>query len=123
MLVISATAIHQLKGPLKMVQQAKLPLVGATKRSYGFQVYTWGTNFNRAGAVYAVLKQTSPGRYQVIYIGQTGDLSQRFNDHHKQGCFDRNGKTHIGVYPEPTESKRFDVETDLVRNYNPTCND
>lgn len=106
-----------------MVQAANLPLTGASRKAYGFQIFPWGTTFNRTGAVYAILRRTAPNRYKVIYIGQTGDLSQRFTNHHKQACFDRNGKTHIGVLPEPSEATRFDIETDLVRNLNPVCND
>jgi len=106
-----------------MVQTTNLALTGASNRSYSFQVFTWGTNFNPTGAVYSILKRTPEGKYRILYIGQTGDLSERFDTHHKQACFNRNGKTHIGVHPEPTESRRFDIETDLVRNYNPTCND
>lgn len=106
-----------------MVHTTNLQLTGASKRAYSFQVFPWGTNFNSSGAVYAILRKTPSGNYSVLYIGQTGDLSERFDNHHKQACFDRNGKTHIAVHPEPTESGRFNIETDLVRNYNPMCND
>jgi len=106
-----------------MVQTRNIELIGTSKCTYSFQIFSWGTNFNPTGAVYAVLKQTPNGRYSVLYIGQTGDLSERFDNHHKQTCFDRNGKTHIIVYPEPTESSRLNIETDLVHNYNPICND
>lgn len=106
-----------------MAQTKNITLTGASKRTYSFQAFPWGTNFNSSGAVYAILKQTPTMHYSVLYIGQTGDLSERFDNHHQQACFDRNGKTHIAVYPETTESRRFNIETDLVRSYNPTCND
>jgi hypothetical protein len=104
------------------MQKAKLPLTGASNRIHQFEIYPWNTNFNRVGAVYAVLHQTAPTQYKVLYIGQTSDLSERFDNHHKQSCFDKNGKTHLGVLPEPGESNRFNIETDLVRHYNPVCN-
>jgi len=104
---------------------AKVDTISATGdsgRSYSFDVYPWGPSFNSAGAVYMVLKKNG-SNYDPIYIGQTGDLSERFDNHHKRDCFDRHGKTHIAVHGGSSESRRFDIETDLVRNYSPVCND
>ncbi|GMR16307.1 MAG: hypothetical protein BMS9Abin31_0631 [Gammaproteobacteria bacterium] len=106
-----------------MAQVKNLTLTGASRRTFSFQAFPWGTKFNPSGAVYAILKQTPTGHYSVIYIGQTSDLSKRFENHHQQECFDRNGKSHIAVYPVSGESRRFDIETDLLRSYKPVCND
>jgi hypothetical protein len=106
-----------------MVKQASVTLTGVSGRSYNFEVFPWGTQFNRVGAVYTVLRRRPEGNYDILYIGETGDLSERFDDHHKQACFNRNGKTHLGVRPEPSESGRLAIETDLVRNYKTPCND
>lgn len=106
-----------------MTKQTTVTLTGASGRKYNFDVYPWGTSFNPVGAVYCVLRRTPEGNFTILYIGQTGDLSERFDDHHKQRCFDRNGKTHIGVCAEPSEVNRLAIETDLVRKYNPACND
>ena len=95
---------------------------GASGASYSFDVYPWGTNFKALGAVYLVLKKSSDGRYTILYVGQTGDLSERFDDHHKAACFNQNGKTHIGIKLERVEKTRLAIETDLVGNYNPVCN-
>lgn len=95
---------------------------GASGTSYSFDVYLWGTNFKALGAVYLVLKKSSDGKYTILYVGQTGDLGERFDDHHKGACFNRNGRTHIGIKPESVEKTRLAIETDLVRNYNPVCN-
>jgi predicted GIY-YIG superfamily endonuclease len=73
------------------------------------------------GGVYLVLKRAN-GTYNLLYVGQTGDLSERFEDHHKAACFDRNGKTHIATRGEGSEQKRLAIEADLIRNYQPTCN-
>lgn len=100
----------------------EVTLKGASGNTYAFNVYPWGTPFKQIGAVYTVLKKSGTN-YTILYIGQTEDLSERFDNHHKQACFDRNGKTHIGVHAEPSETKRFAKETDLVRNYKTSCND
>lgn len=105
-----------------MPKETTITLQGASGRTYDFDVYPWNTSFNAIGAVYAVLNQNG-SNFTILYIGQTGDLSDRFDNHHKQGCFDRHNKTHIAIHPEPSESRRFDIEADLVRNYSPPCND
>jgi len=105
-----------------MPKETTITLKGASGQSYDFDVYPWNTSFKAIGAVYTVLKRNAPN-FSILYIGQTGDLSERFDNHHQRSCFDRNGKTHIGIHLESSESRRFDIETDLVRNYSPTCND
>ena len=101
---------------------ANVNLRGASGRTYDFQVSPWGKQFDRVGAVYAVLRLELDGKYTVLYIGQTEDLSSRFDSHHKQTCFDRNNKTHIGVHLDPSERNRLAIERDLVANYHPVCN-
>jgi hypothetical protein len=105
-----------------MVQQTTVTIRGASGASYPFSVYPWGTPFQRFGAVYAVLKQGADGRYSVLYIGQTSDMSTRFDSHHDAACFRRYGRTHIGVHPEPSEARRRATETDLIRGNRTPCN-
>ena len=94
-------------------------LRGTSGASYTFQVFPWGTAFKPLGAVYVVLKTATDG---IIYIGQTGDLSERFDHHHQAPCFGRYGRTHIGVLLEGVAARRLAIETDLVRAYQPPCN-
>jgi predicted GIY-YIG superfamily endonuclease len=105
-----------------MPKETTVTLKGASGRSYDFDVYPWGTSFKAVGAVYTVLKGNGTN-FTILYIGQTGDLPERFDNHHKRACFDRNGKTHIGIHLESVESGRLAIETDLVRNYKLVCND
>lgn len=69
-----------------------------------------------------MLKKLPAGNYSILYIGQTGDLSERFDNHHQAACFTRNGKTHIAIRAESSEQKRLAIETDLIRNYQTSCN-
>ena len=105
-----------------MEKEGTVKAKGASGTSYSFDVYPWGTSFKALGAVYLVLKKSSAGNYTILYVGQTGNLSERFDDHHKDTCFSRNSRTHIGIKPESSERKRLAIETDLVENYKPTCN-
>jgi len=104
-----------------MAQEGRIKVIGASGRSHEFVIYPWGQKFNPVGGVYLVLKRNI-GKYEILYIGQTGDLSERFDDHHKQGCFDRNAKTHIGVRVVSTEQERLAIESDLLGNYKTACN-
>lgn len=94
---------------------------GASGTSYSFDVYPWGTTFKAVGAVYLVLKKNQ-SNYAILYIGQTGDLSERFDDHHKASCFTRHGRTHIGILVESSGTRRLAIEADLIANYKPVCN-
>ena len=99
-----------------------ITMEGRSGAKYQFQVFPWGTDFKPLGVVYSVLKHRTDGRYDVIYIGQTGDLSERFDDHHKAACFTWNGRTHVGVHLESSEQRQLAIEQDLIANYNPPCN-
>ena len=63
-------------------------------------------------------------RYQVIYVGETSDLSTRFDSHHAMLCIDRHGATHLWIHPEGMEDEddRKAVEEDLKQGWNPPCN-
>jgi predicted GIY-YIG superfamily endonuclease len=108
-------------GGLVMAEVDKVSVAGASGQKYEFSVYHWGQQFKQVGGVYLVLKRRISD-YEILYIGQTGDLSERFDDHHKQGCFNRNARTHIGVRVENSEAARLAIERDLLGNYKTACN-
>ena len=105
---------------------ATLELTGASGKKYTFYVYAYGTTFKPAGGVYVVTQATPNGtggnNHSILYVGQTGDLSERFDDHHKADCFSRRGATHICVQAEGDEKSRLATEADLIAAYNPPCN-
>lgn len=105
-----------------MAKVETVTAAGASGSNYSFDVYPWGTAFRPLGAVYLVLRRNANGRYDILYVGQTGDLSERFDQHHKQGCFDRNQRTHIGILLEGNELRRLAIERDLLGNYQTVCN-
>ncbi len=60
--------------------------------------------------------------YTTIYVGQTGDLSERFLDHHKALCFQTQAATHIHAHTSSSdEATRLREEADLVRAHRPIC--
>lgn len=104
-----------------------LSLNGKSGSVYGFDVYTYDTTFNAVRAVYAVTNrhQNNAGTmtHTLIYVGQTGDLSERFDDHHKARCFERNGANCIGVHRDNDEDSRLSKEADLLEQWSTSCND
>ena len=61
--------------------------------------------------------------HHKIYVGETGDLSTRFDGHHKQECFNQEDANRVCIYLESSESTRLEIEKDLKDNYNLPCND
>ena len=99
-----------------------LTLVGASGAKYTFTLHPWGTPFNPVCAVYSISADQRNGYHNVIYVGQTGDCSERFDAHHKADFVGVHSATHIGLLIENAEARRLAIETDLVGEYDPPCN-
>ena len=93
--------------------------VGESGSTYSFEVYPWGQEFIPFGAVYAI---TTGINQTPLYFGQTSDMSERFDNHHKLDCFKRNGVTHICVLQQNSDSARLRIEADLKGRHHPVCN-
>ena len=109
----------------KMGELSTVMFKGVSGSQYNFRVYTWDTTFKAVGAVYVVTRRyLQNGRYYYdnIYVGQTGDLSERFDDHHKAFCFRNHRANCICVHVEGNRSHRLAIETDLIRALRPPCN-
>jgi predicted GIY-YIG superfamily endonuclease len=110
-----------------MAKIATLTLSGKSGDKYDFNVYQFDTSFKQVAAVYAVTKrykkQDGSHTHTIIYIGQTDNLSERFDDHHKAECFSRNNANCICVHKETSEKERLRIESDLLAARDPDCND
>lgn len=109
-----------------MAKLSDLTLTGKSGKVYDFEVWPINQAFNAVAAVYAITRRypKSEGVYNhdVIYIGQTDDLSTRFNNHHKADCFAKHNANCICTHRDDNEDSRLAKEADLIANYNPTCN-
>ncbi|MDY6789718.1 MAG: GIY-YIG nuclease family protein [Thermodesulfobacteriota bacterium] len=109
-----------------MKRMATLTLIGVSGKKYTFDVYPYGTIFEAIGAVYYISRRTEKadgtGSHDQIYIGETEDLSERFDNHHKKTCFKMYSANCINIYEESDEGKRPNIEKDLIDAYNPPCN-
>lgn len=110
-----------------MAKIGNLTLEGASGNKYKFKVYLFDATFKEFGAVYYISKRTEnsdgKGSHTGIYVGETGDLSTRFNSHHKEGCFKEKNANCKSILLEEDEDKRLEIESDLIEHLNPPCND
>ena len=98
--------------------------VGHSGKEYTYWVYDIGITFNKSPANYVFAKTTKSDTLRAIYIGETEDISERFDNHHKMTCIRDNGATHICVHKSSDDKKvRCEEESDLIANYHPVCND
>lgn len=95
---------------------------GQSGKKYKYWIYKVGHPLKAEGGNYIFAKETSPNNFMPIYIGQTNDLDIRFDNHHKKDCINRAGATHIHAHLNPKERDRLDEETDLVAQWEPSCN-
>lgn len=96
-------------------------LTGDSGDEYEFEVHALDANFDAVGAVYAVTRKEGD-EHVVLYVGQTGALSDRFDGHHKSGCFDEKDADCLCVHLDGNEDSRLKKESDLISRYHPTCN-
>ena len=96
---------------------------GASGSKYGYWIYKIGTTFKDAPGNYIYAKETRPGYWSPVYIGQTSSLANRLADHEKEACATRNGATHIHAHTgSDSEQVRRAEERDLIDKWDPVCN-
>ena len=99
---------------------------GKSRRLYEYDVFPVGTTFKAVPANYIFTRETSPGMYDPIYIGETEDLSERFDNHHKMPCIRREEATHIHVHKndDGVMARRQEKRDLLAKSIPiPTCNE
>ena len=109
-----------------MAKLGTITLKGQSGTEYKFNVYKWDTDFDDIGAVYYISNRHKVDdggwTHTKIYIGQTGDLSDRFDNHHKAQCFEDNDVNAVSVHRDDDEDSRLEKEADLIMALNLPCN-
>lgn len=109
-----------------MSSLGSITIKGKSGSGYSFDLYRMGQSFKALGAVYVILElQSKDGSpwYRYIYVGETGDLSTRFDSHHKQKCFDKESADRIGIHLQSSEKTRTSIEDDILQGGTWPCND
>lgn len=110
-----------------MAKIGTMKVAGKSGTEYSFDLYPTGTSFKALGAVYVITKRTAKqgggGEHTYLYVGETGDLSTRFDDHHKQECFNDHDANCIGIHLDDSEKSRLSKEDDILAGHKWPCND
>lgn len=100
---------------------------GESGNEYQFDIYSSDTNFRNIGAIYIFCKISVDKDLNLmivpLYIGETGELGKRIDNHEKWECVIFEGCTHICVKTISGRKARLEMEKDLRHNYSTPCND
>lgn len=110
-----------------------ITIKGMSGTNYIFNVYGFTRfsdlkdAFKRIPALYAFTRRfpTSAISYthDLVYVGETEDLSTRFDNHHKQECIVRSNANCICIHSfYGTKTSRLAAETDILNAFNLPCN-
>ena len=111
-----------------MTKIANYDVPGKSGTKYRFSMYKYPDDLESASAVYILTHRNvdaeGKGKHTNIYVGQTSNLSERHEDHHKEECFQRRSANCIGILIEGDERRRLAIEADIRNNgFNWLCND
>ena len=107
-----------------MAEHGTITFKGKSGEGYKYWIYDLSDTHAAVPANYIFVKETKPNSFRPIYIGETEDISDRFDNHHKMPCIKRNGASHLCAHKSSADKKvRCAEEADLVANYSPICND
>jgi len=96
---------------------------GASGQKYAFTLYEASQEFNPVPAVYLLCKLHRGGPLEVLYVGETQSLKQRFIPaHNGYSRAVKAGMTHIAAMSVVDHKDRLSIETDLRHSLNPSCN-
>ena len=97
---------------------------GEPGKEYRYWIYKIGHSMKQVPGNYCFAKEIEPHQWTPIYFGETEDISERFEYHHKMDCILRKGATHIHTHTSsPDKEIRCAEETDLINRWHPPCND
>ena len=115
-----AAAGHQTGG---VMAERTYNWAGQSGKEYAYQVYKVGQRLGRTPGNYMFAREADSG-FLPIYVGQTSDLSERFDGHHKIDCIRANGATHLHAHASSRdEDVRRKEEADIKIAQEPPCND
>ena len=97
---------------------------GRSGKSYKYWIFEIDYKFkpNQPGN-YIFARETASRSWKTIYIGETSDLGEGFDNHEKMPCIRENGATHIHAHRNKKEQKRLAEAADLIEHWHPLCND
>ena len=109
--------------PTIMADAPTIDWPGKPGKTYRYWIHPLPPNFSAVPGNYIFARETEPGKYLPIYVGETGDLSERFDDHHAMPCIKKHSATHIHAHTNNKgQAARRAEEADIIAQWNPPCN-
>lgn len=107
-----------------MAQAQTCQCKGESGKVYQYEIYSIWHEFPAVAGNYIYAKELVPGSgcWSPIYIGQTANLSERFDDHNKMQCILAYSTRILIHWNNGGEQARRDEEKDLIETYSPPCN-
>ena len=85
-------------------------------------------DFSDRAAIYVIICVISKDDWEVIDVGQSGELGTRIDTHERKRCWEQhcpNGNIWVCIYPMPSSSfskqQRIELEGKIRDEYNPVC--
>ena len=104
---------------------ANITFTGESGKKYSFVIHPMTTLFKEVGGVYFIthrdIDEMNKVSHKHIFVGETDNLAKRFDKSDDQ-YFRRHKANCICIHLEEDRKKRLKIESDLVGNYNPPCN-
>ena len=96
---------------------------GQSGTAYEYQVRTSNQSPPPSGGNYIFVRLEN-STYYPLYIGETQNFAQRFQNHEKAACAQQNGTNQIHYHSHNGNAQtRRAEEQDLINRWNPPCND
>jgi len=99
---------------------------GRFGKTYQFRVFALGTRFRKISGVYVITNRSrnegGEREHEVLFVGQTEDLSQPFDRHRKAKELQQHGANCICLQSDNSEGSRLAKERDLLVVHQPPCN-
>ena len=95
---------------------------GASGNVYSYEIYPVGAMWNSVPGNYIFATQRADGRWEAVYIGETGSFRDRLPIHEKLPCVRLHGGTHVHAHVNSDPGSRSREERDLILQYQPLCN-
>lgn len=97
--------------------------LGASGKTYKYWITPIDTSYKDEPGNYIFAKESSPGKWTPLYIGETKSLCDRLANHDKLPCVKRYGGTHIHTHTASSDQAvRKAEESDLLAKWDPPCN-
>ena len=97
-------------------------LAGRSGEQYTFAIWKRDTHFHPRGGVYAMARNIVGRNFNIIYIGETEDMSKRPFVKERLPCFNQHGVDHIFTLDEQDAKRRKAIAADLLQAISPVCN-